>query len=107
MWENEKSRKDKSGKRWHFHYWYSGPFVDKTRQAQRLFFWDDSKECCGVVLFSPDKTVPYSRIKSKIKNLVAHDSVRRKFQRDLIFPLEENYAEYGDFPEENIRSDPK
>jgi hypothetical protein len=100
MWTDEKSRKDKSGKRWNFCYWYAGTFADKSSKGQRLFFWDDSKEVCGVVLFLPGATVPYSRIRDVIGKLVAHEPVRKQHQRELSFPLEQHYSEYGVFPEE-------
>jgi hypothetical protein len=96
----EKPRRDKSGKRWNFYYWYSGASNDPARQAQRLFFWDDAKTDCGVVLFSPGKTIAYSRIQSLIPKLVADRTLRRKHQRELQFPLEKYYSEYPVFPEE-------
>jgi hypothetical protein len=36
--------------------------------------WDDERRDCGAVLFLPDKTGPYSRIKSLIEKLVADES---------------------------------
>jgi len=100
MWNEEKSRKDKSGKRWNFCYWYSRTFADSSRKAQRLFFWNDRKEVCGVVLFLPGATVRYSRIPDMIGKIVAHESVRKQYQRELRFPLEQHYSEFGTFPEE-------
>jgi hypothetical protein len=99
MWSNEKSRKDKSGKRWNFCYWYSGTFAEKSRTGQRLFFWDENQVHCGVVLFSP--TVPYTRIRNLITELVADPTLREQHRRDLSFPLKRYYSEYGAFPEEN------
>jgi hypothetical protein len=96
----ERPRKDKSGKRWNFYYWYAEPFVPKSQKAQRLFFWDDAQTDCGVVLFSPGKTIAYSRIQSLIPKLVADQTLRRKYQRELQFPLEKHYSEYPVFPEE-------
>jgi hypothetical protein len=96
----EKSRKDASGKRWNFCYWYAGALADKARRGQRLFFWDDGKEECGVVLFLPGSTVRYGRIRDVIAKLVAHESVSRQYRRELSFPLEQHYSDYGAFPEE-------
>jgi hypothetical protein len=101
IWSNEKSRRDKSGQRWNFCYWYAGTFADKSRRAARLFYWDDNKEVCGVVLILPGAVKHYSRISELIDKLVAHQSVRKQYQRDLTFPLEKHYTEYGIFPEEN------
>jgi hypothetical protein len=99
-WVIEKSRKDKKGKRWNFAYWYSGTSADKARKAQRLAFWDDRKTVCGVVLFLPGATVPYSRISDVISKIVAHESFRRQHQRKILFPLEDHYVAFGDSPEE-------
>jgi hypothetical protein len=99
-WSPEKTRKDKSGKRWNFCYWYAGPFAEKYSRGQRLFFWDDSREVCGVVLFLPGKTVRYSQVKDFIGKLVANESVRKQYQRELLFPLEVHYSLFGAFPEE-------
>jgi hypothetical protein len=99
-WSPEKSRKDKSGRRWNFCYWCAGTFADKSSRGQRLFFWDDRKELCGVILFLPGKTVRYSRVNDLIGKLVAHESVGKQYQRKLLFPLEEHYSLYGALPEE-------
>jgi hypothetical protein len=96
----EKSRKDKSGIRWNFCYWYAGTFGEANQKAQRLFFWDDQRKHCGVVLFLPSKTVPYSRIKSLIEKLVADERLRKLHARELQFPLEAHYLTYPVFPEE-------
>jgi hypothetical protein len=100
MWTDEKSRKDKSGKRWNFCYWYSGQ-TSPQRASARLFFWDDGKIDCGVVLFLPGSTIRYSRIKDVINKLVADPANREKHKRQLNFPLERHYSEYPIFPEEN------
>ena len=99
-WSDERPRRDKSGNRWNFRYWYAGALSDPTRRAARLFFWDDQKCDCGVVLFPPGATMPYSRMKSLIEKLVADAKLRRRHQRELQFPLEAHYSEYPAFPEE-------
>jgi hypothetical protein len=96
----EKPRRDKSGKRWNFYYWYSGYSNDPSRKAQRLFFWDDAKTDRGVVLFLPGKTLSYSHIQSPIPKLVADQTLRKKHQRELQVPIENNYSQYPVFPEE-------
>ncbi|MGA7830146.1 MAG: hypothetical protein WCA21_04220 [Terracidiphilus sp.] len=100
IWSNEKSRRDKSGQRWNFSYWYAGAPADKSRRSARLFYWDDNKEVCGVVLFPPEAVKRYSRICEVIDKLVAHQSVRNQYRRNLSFPLEKHYSAYGIFPEE-------
>jgi hypothetical protein len=99
-WSDERPRRDKSGNRWNFCYWYAGALSDPKSRAARLFFWDDQKSSCGVVLFPPDATKPYSRIKSLIEKLVADANLRRRHQRELQFPLEAHYSGYPAFSEE-------
>jgi hypothetical protein len=96
----EKPRRDKTGKRWNFYYWYSGALSDPSTKAQRLFFWDDAKTDCGVVLFSPGKTISYSHVQILIPKLVADQTLRKKHQRELQFPIEKHYSKYPVFSEE-------
>ena len=102
MWNvsAEKSRKDKYGSTWNFSYWYSGALAAPELKAQRLFFWNDDRNDCGVILFIRGKTLPYARVRNLISELVAKRTVRQQYQRDLVFPLERHYKEYGSFPEE-------
>ncbi|HVG91568.1 MAG TPA: hypothetical protein VNB54_08760, partial [Alphaproteobacteria bacterium] len=93
MWSDETSRRDKSGKRWNFCYWYSGR-TSLHRVAARLFFWDDSRTDCGVVLFLPGSTIRYSRIKHLINKLVADRAIREKHKRELKFPVKRHYPAY-------------
>jgi hypothetical protein len=99
-WSHERPRQDRNGKRWNFCYWYSGWSREETKKAQRLFFWDDAKAECGVLLFLPGATVRYSRITDLIDNLTAKSAVRERYKRPLVFPLEDHYSEFGAFPEE-------
>jgi len=96
-WSDERPRRDKSGNRWNFCYWYAGALSDPKSRAARLFFWDDQKSCCGAV---PDAVKPYSQLKSLIEKLVADAKLRRRHQRELKFPLEAHYSGYPAFPEE-------
>ena len=90
------SRTEKTGKRWHFRVW-SG--FKGGRLVERIFFWDDARECTGVVMISPGEHI--RRIRARIEKLVADPDIRELYKRDLKFPLERHYAEYGAFPEED------
>jgi len=100
IWSNEKPLRDKSGHRWNFRYWYAGALSDPHCRAARLFFWDDQKSCCGVVLIPPSAVKPYSRLRILIEKVVADSNLRRHHQRELQFPLEDHYSRYPAFPEE-------
>ena len=98
---DQKPRKEQKGKRWNFCIWYEVWTEERVVSAQRLFFCDDKKTDCGVVLFLPGSTVHFSRIKKLIEKLVANPTVRKHYQRDLRFPLDRSYSEYGAFPDED------
>jgi hypothetical protein len=100
-WSPLKDKRDRDRKRWHFSYWYTFDSNSDIR-AQRLFFWDDKHENCGVVLFRGEKSQPYSHIENLVTKLVAQPSLRQEYLRELRFPLERHYAEYGSFPEEQL-----
>ncbi len=68
--------------------------------GQRLYFWDDRKVECGVLLFSPEKPQRYARIQNLIDNLVSDPSLRKLNARDLDFPLNRHDENFGVFPEE-------
>jgi hypothetical protein len=104
MWQGLKSRKDKRGKRWNFSFWHETWAKEKVVHAQRLFFWDDTRTRCGVVLFPPGHAIPYSRVKSLIEKLVSDPALRKKNRRELSFPLERHYSDFGAFPEEKLSS---
>jgi hypothetical protein len=96
----EKFLQDKKGNRWNFHYWYGGALAPAHQQAQRLFFWNDDNSVEGVVLYPPNKTVPYTRIKDMMAKLAANESLRKQYSRPLLFPLGKHYSTYPVFPEE-------
>jgi hypothetical protein len=100
LWTEEKPRKAKNGVRWNFTYWHSVWTSDRTKSSQRLFFWDDDKSECGVVVLIPGATMHYSRIKSLIEKLVADPDLRKKYHKEIQFPLERHYPEFGALPEE-------
>jgi hypothetical protein len=95
MWPNEKSRRDRSGRRWNFHYQYFGKNL-----GQRLFFWDDDLTEHGVLIFPKSATRSYVKIEDLIDKLVSDASLRGQHQRELRFPLNRYYSDYGAFPEE-------
>jgi hypothetical protein len=98
-WSPLKAKRDKSGRRWNFSYWYTFKFWSDI-DAQRLFFWDDDHKECGVALFSGGWTRPYPQIEHLVEKLVSDPELRKQYRRELRFPLERYYAEYGSFPEE-------
>jgi hypothetical protein len=98
-WNEEKPRQGKDGERWSFTYWHTVP-GDQVKSAQRLFFWNQNQSERGVVILPSGKTIRYAQIRSLIEKLVADKELRGKYQRDITFPLERNYPEYGAFPEE-------
>ena len=105
LWTSEKPRQGKDGRRWNFAHWYSVWWVaDHAKTAQRLFFWDDDKRECGAVLLGPGKVMHYSKIVSLIAKLVADGSLRQKYRRDIKFPLQRHYGDYGSLPEETLDS---
>ena len=97
-WDHQnlnKPRKDTSGKRWNFRVWHD---VLQKCHVERVFFWDDKREFCGVVLVSPSLHV--SDLHGLIEKLLADPTLRAKHRRELRFPLERHCSEYGAFPEE-------
>jgi hypothetical protein len=100
MWGDQQPRKDRSGCSWNFRTWRSFLLIEnKQVMAHRLFFWNDNKSSCGVVLFLPGSRSS-GRRKQLIEKLVADPTLREKYQRGLRFPLERHYSDYGAFPEE-------
>ena len=85
-----KPRKDKSGQRWNFRVWHD--HLD-GEYSQCVFFWNDNRESCGVVRFSPG--VHASRLHRIIEKLVADPAMRVKHQCELRFPLKRYYSARG------------
>jgi hypothetical protein len=104
MWIDQKNlnmpREDRSGKRWHFRVWYDVWTDDRVRSAARIFFWDDPKEFCGVMLIPPESPHHVTNLRKLIQKLIIDSSLRAKYRRELLFPLERHYSNYGCFPEE-------
>ena len=99
-WSDERHFQDGSGERWNFMYWYSGTFSEHTNKSQRLFFWNDSKSFCGVIVLLPGRTQPYSRLLGLMKELTAKAELRARYRRELRFPLERYYSDFGSLEEE-------
>lgn len=100
MWKDEPPQRDSTGKRWHFRIWYDVWTEDKVLMAERVFFWDDAKSFCGVVVFPAGTNVHFSRLRALVKKLVSDPDLRSQYRRELHFPLERHYSDYGVFPEE-------
>jgi hypothetical protein len=104
-WDHQnlnKPRIDKSGNKWNFRVW-GDSWTDNNGvvlSAQRIFFWNDKKNFCGVVLLPPGSAVHVSRLHRMIDKLVADATLRQRYKRELRFPLERHYSDYGAFPEE-------
>jgi hypothetical protein len=99
-WDHQnlnRPRIDKTGKRWNFRVWHDSLPIG---HAERIFFWDDRKEHCGVILLPPGSSLHVSRLHTLINKLVANPDLREQHRRELSFPLERHYSEYGAFPEE-------
>src|SRR5215203_496771 len=97
MWSDLMRRQDKNGTHWNFRIWYESWGEGKVVTFERVFFWDDKKAACGVVIFLPGEVPHFSRIKSLISKLVADPDLRKKYRRDLQFPLERYYSGYPAF----------
>ena len=103
MWHDQRPRKDTHGRRWNFRIWADTWTDAKTKNvvmAERLFFWNDTKSQCGLVLFPVGSAVHFSRLKQMEERLVSDSALRKHYQRELRFPLERHYSQYGVFPEE-------
>lgn len=93
-----KAHRDKQGTRWHFRVWHE---VVNRRDVVRVFFWNDERDHCGVVWVPPGGRTDLSALHGLIQRLVADPELRAKHQRELRFPLDRHYSEYGAFPEES------
>jgi hypothetical protein len=97
-WDHQnlnKPRRDKQGTRWNFRVWHD---VVNNRHVERIFFWDDAKESCGVVM--PKESIHVSKLRQLIEKLVSDPLFRKQYEREISFPLERHYSDYGSFPEE-------
>jgi hypothetical protein len=93
-------RTDKSGKKWNFRVWHEVFTSRRTVSVARIFFWDERRSSTGVVLLGPDVNHHVRDLHALIQKLVASEELRSAHRRELRFPLERFYAEYGVFPEE-------
>ena len=93
-------RVDKKGKRWNFRVWHEAFTVGRTVSVARVFYWDDGRSATGVVLLGPEINHHVRDVHSLIQKLVASEPLWETHRRELRFPLERFYHEYGAFPEE-------
>jgi len=93
-------RLDRRGKRWNFRVWHDAFTIGRTVSAVRVFYWDDGRNSTGVVLLGPDTSHHVRDVHALIQKLTSSDLLRAAHQRELQFPLERFYSEYGAFPEE-------
>jgi hypothetical protein len=104
MWSDyknlDKPHTDKRGVRWRFRVWHDVFTIGRTVSAARVFFWDERKNVTGVVLRGPDVNHHVRDIHALIRKLVASEEFRSANLREIRFPLERFYSEYGVFPEE-------
>ena len=73
----------------------------KNKNVARVFFWDDERDVCGVKTFGPDERTHVTALHAFIQKLISSSDLRQKDNRDLRFPLERHYSDYGGFPEES------
>jgi hypothetical protein len=93
-----RSKQDKQGKKWNFSYWHTGIFT--PIRAQRLFFWDDDRTETGVLTWVGPATRRYTEIAKIAEKLAREPNFRRLNLRDLRFPLDRYYGEFGSFADE-------
>jgi hypothetical protein len=93
-------RRDKKGRRWNFRVWHDVFTVDRTLSVARVFFWDEDRNSTGVVLLAPDANKHIRDLRGLIDKLLASEELRAAHSRELRFPFERFYAEYGAFPDE-------
>src|SRR5687768_8430307 len=96
-----KPRRDKAGKRWNFRVWHDVVEIDgKGVHVARVFFWDDEHQVTGVRIFGSKDDTHITALRSFIEKLVASPKLRSTYRRELRFPLDRHYPDYGVFPEE-------
>jgi hypothetical protein len=96
----DKPRTDKRGTRRNFRVWHDVFTIVRAVGVARVFFWDDRREKTGLVLLGPETNQHVRDLHNIIEKLVASKELRAAHSRELRFPLERYYADYGAFPEE-------
>jgi hypothetical protein len=91
---------DKSGDKWHFRVWHE---TVNMRHVARVFFWNDAQHSSGVVLLSGETRSDVRYLHTLIQKLAADARLRARYQREIRFPLERHYEQYGAFPEETLQ----
>ena len=92
-------KRDQSGERWHLAYWCNRPHV--VPRAQRLFFWNDDLEQCGVIVLVEEDCKLYKFVKKQIEWLLDDTDFRLLHSRPLRFPIGRYYEKFGSFAEES------
>lgn len=104
MWWDEQNlaapRAGDDGKTWHFLVWHD---VVARQHVARVFFWDERRTSTGVVLLPHSARTDVSALRSLIQKLAADSVLRARHLRELRFPLQRHYSDYGAFPEEQLR----
>jgi hypothetical protein len=88
-------RKSRDGRTWHFRVWHD---VHRSRHVARVFFWSDDRFARSVVILSSSSRSNLTALRALIHKLTADPTLRTKYLRDIQFPLERYYSDYGDFP---------
>ena len=103
MWWDEqnldKAREDRSGHKWHFRVWHA---VVDLKHVARVFFWDDARDFCGVVLIPKSGRTDVRAIRNIIQKIASDSAFRLQHLREISFPLERFYESYPAFPEEGL-----
>ena len=93
MWWNgqnlDKPARDKKGRLWHFRVWHD--HLDGV-YTQRIFFWDDEREEMGCAELGGGETLHVSKIKQRMRKIIADPTYRASLARQLRFPVERYYS---------------
>lgn len=102
MWWDEQNlaepRRGRNGTIWHFLVWHD---VVSLKHVARVFFWDDRRTTTGVVVLPPSARTDVSALRGLIQKLAADPQLRARHLRELRFPLQRHYSDYGAFPGES------
>ena len=105
-WDNQNldsPRELKDGRHLHFRVWHD---IVESQHVTRVFFWDDDRKETGVALLAPGNRTDVSALRALIQKIAADPELRSTYARELRFPLERHYSDYGAFPEEAAMTGP-
>jgi len=80
--------KDKQGKEWYFELWWGW---QNQSHEQVVFFWDEPKAITGLLKFTSDKALHYSKLKQRMSKVAKDPEYRNKHLTELKFPLARYY----------------